>query len=58
MEKSQENSEIAALRAKVEAGNMVKYIIHHILLHYLSVRGKEVTLKLVVPKSPNPRAVS
>lgn len=50
IEKRQVDSEIAALRGKVEAGEISKYAIHEQRLYYLSGKDEEVRPKLYVPK--------
>lgn len=54
IEKEQADSEIAALREKVEAGETTKYAIIEERLYYLSGRDEEVKPKLYVPKSLRP----
>lgn len=45
----QEDSEIASLRAKIEAGNTFKLAVHSEMLYYLSGKDEEVRLRLYVP---------
>lgn len=45
----QEDSEIAALRAKIETGNTPKYAVQDGMLYYLWGKGKTLWLRLYVP---------
>lgn len=47
---NQEDSEIATIRSRVEAGCTSKYMVHDGVLYYLSGRDKEVSLKMVIPE--------
>ena len=48
IEANQEDNEVTAFRAKVEAGTTSKYVIQEGLLYYLSGRREEVKPRLVV----------
>ena len=45
---SQGDSDITALRSKVEAGNTSKYVLQGDVLYYLSGKDEKVSLKMVI----------
>ena len=47
---SQGDSDIAALRSRVEAENTSKYILQGDILCYLAGKDEEVSLKMVIPE--------
>ena len=47
---SQGDSDITALRSRVEAGNTYKYVLQGDVLYYLSGKDEEVSLKMVIPE--------
>ena len=47
---SQGDSDITALRSRVEAGNTSKYVLQGDILYYLAGKDEEVSLKMVIPE--------